>query len=163
MPGLIKGISSSVEHFIQDCKELKNYSHMEYGEFERRVTSIILRTTAAAIIAYGASYFVRFSAEYFKNPGLVICDNLQNMNADAMICTRVCALDSLSSECIKRAESIANQYFDDGIKRLSKRILTHINIVLATGIPTFIAAYIPSKLSSMIAPKLQKNATNRNI
>lgn len=69
MVKLINSISSSADHFIQDCKELKNYSHMERGEFARRVTSIMLRALTATTIAVGVYGFTEFPltcTEYTK-------------------------------------------------------------------------------------------------
>jgi hypothetical protein len=51
-------VQSGFGQFVRDCSELKNYSHMKKGEFQRRITSLTLRVLASLIVAVGSSIFI---------------------------------------------------------------------------------------------------------
>ena len=64
-------VYAGVSQFVHDCKDLKNYSSMKPGEFQRKVTSIALRILAAAIVTAGIGAFIAGSVMIITHPELV--------------------------------------------------------------------------------------------
>jgi hypothetical protein len=133
MTSLINKVNSGIGNLVQDCKELKHCSQMERGELAKRITSIMLRVSAAAIVTYGTYFFVHDSINIVNRPFPSLCKDIPspiNIDNDVqhLLCTQLALI---------KATTI-------GINGLTYAILTTI------------ASMIPLKLHSMIATKPTK-------
>ena len=157
MTSLINKVSSGIVNFVQDCKELKHCSQMENGEITKRIASIMLRVSAAAIATYGAYQIVNFASYFSKSDYISISVPKHWCVTQIKNFDTKCSTIPLSAECLNLKNS---NFLQTCRYNIDHPVLSSIIRSTAVGIfltpISIIAAMIPLKLNSMITDKPTK-------
>jgi len=157
MTSLISKVSSGIGNFVQDCKELKHCSQMEHGEITKRIASIMLRVSAAAIATYGAYQIVNSISPFLKIDHVAISMPKSWCIKQIEGFSKDCSILPMTKTCFNLDIS---EYLN--ICRVSVNQPVLYSTIGATAIGLFltpisiIATMIPLKLNSMIAEKPNK-------
>ena len=157
MTSLINKVSSGIVNFVQDCKELKHCSQMERGEITKRITSIMLRVSVAAIATFSAYQLILMTRNILPEDFAAVAvpkswciEQIKNFDTK-------CSTIPLSAECLNLKNS---NFLQTCRYNIDHPVLSSIISSTAVGIfltpISIIAAMIPLKLNSMITDKPTK-------
>jgi hypothetical protein len=157
MTSLANKINSGIGHFVQDCKELKNYSQMERGEFTKRIASIGLRISAIAVGAY-CTYksinaltlipsYLKNSNEYTIGVSRKFCEDLVS----------TCDTDHSKTHqdyCdFMNAYHVVNDCRDGMDNETLFKAAGVVDVIVMSALITIIPSAVLFKINSMIATK----------